>query len=208
MSTEPFCRLKEDVIVQQDIKKSKFITYLMAISTEDEAKEKLKEIRKLHPKAAHHCSAFRCEEITRSSDDGEPSSSAGLPILTVLQGHHLDHVLCVVVRYFGGTLLGVGGLIQAYSSSTALAVNAAVLLYPQRILEYQLRFPYAQINPVESSLEATDLIVDRQYDDQVSYTVKSQNQHLEAKLIESTNGKINVSFIRTYNEYREVNHDR
>ncbi|HEY8971071.1 MAG TPA: YigZ family protein, partial [Puia sp.] len=96
---------------------SKFIGYAIPVSSVDEFKEKLNEVKKLHPKATHHCFAYRLGldgNVFRVSDDGEPSGSAGRPILGQIDSKELVNVLVVVVRYFGGTLLGVPGLINAY----------------------------------------------------------------------------------------------
>ncbi|NLW15317.1 MAG: YigZ family protein, partial [Erysipelothrix sp.] len=126
-----FKTIEEEVIVEQEINKSKFITYLSPISSEDEAKEYLRAIKKDHPKAAHHCSAYVVGEIERSNDDGEPASSAGLPMLQVLRGNELHNVIAVVVRYFGGIKLGVGGLIRAYGSSVTQSIEASQILNPK-----------------------------------------------------------------------------
>ena len=145
--------IESDVLVEQEITKSKFLTYLSPIDSEDEAKEILKAIKKEHPKAAHHCSAYVVGEIERSNDDGEPSSSAGLPMLQVLRGNNLTGVIAVVVRYFGGIKLGVGGLIRAYGSSVTQAIEASTILYPSDVYTMTLNFPYEFTNEVEMHKE-------------------------------------------------------
>src|SRR6202012_3709606 len=105
---------------------SKFIGYACPVKTVDEFKDRLNEIKKEHPKATHHCFAYRLGldgNTFRVSDDGEPSGSAGRPILGQLDSKELVNVLVVVVRYFGGTLLGVPGLINAYKTATAMALE-------------------------------------------------------------------------------------
>ncbi len=163
--------IEDRVIAEQIINKSKFISYLVPIQSEEEGKEVLRSIKKEHSKATHHCSALRVGEIERSNDDGEPASSAGLPMLQVLRGNKLQNVIAVVVRYFGGIELGVGGLIRAYGSSVTLAIQDAVCLSPQRVYKYRITFPYDTINEIETVLTGQAEIVDRNYDDLVHYDV-------------------------------------
>ena len=116
--------IKEPIIHEIDIKKSRFITYLIPIQTEEEFNEQLAAIRKKHYKATHHCQAFILNadsSIQRMSDDGEPSGTAGVPMLEVLKRNNLTYIMAVTVRYFGGTKLGAGGLIRAYSTSVSEA---------------------------------------------------------------------------------------
>lgn len=190
--------IQTEVVVSQDIQKSKFIAYLCPIQSEADAKLRLQQIKKEHPKAAHHCSAFVIGDISRSNDDGEPASSAGMPMLQVLQGHDLDGVLAVVVRYFGGILLGVGGLIRAYGSSVTQAVQAAQLWIGKKVYHYQLRFKYAFINDVENHLQHHGIILDREYSEDVVYNVDiTDPQALEA-LNDLTRGTITIQYIREY----------
>ena len=117
--------IKEDNQHEVEIKKSRFICFLKRIETEEEAKAFIQQIKKEHWKANHNCSAFVLgdhHEIQRSSDDGEPSGTAGVPMLEVLKKNDLINVCAVVTRYFGGTKLGAGGLIRAYSGSVAQAI--------------------------------------------------------------------------------------
>lgn len=110
------------------IEKSRFICTLKKVSSEEEAAEKLKEIKKEFSDANHNCSAYLIGEngeFQRFSDDGEPSGTAGIPILEVLRKRHLHNVLAVVTRYFGGVKLGAGGLIRAYGKSISEAIDAA-----------------------------------------------------------------------------------
>lgn len=116
---------------EQDIKKSRFISRIIPVQTEEDANQALDQIRALESKANHNCFAFILgdhQEIQRASDDGEPSGTAGAPILEVLKREHLTNVLVIVTRYFGGIKLGAGGLIRAYGSSTSLVVQDADLV--------------------------------------------------------------------------------
>lgn len=135
-------RILEDCSSTIEIKKSKFITYLHRTNDELEAKEYLRLIKKEHPQANHHCSAMIIGSIVRSNDDGEPSQTAGHPMLDVLLHHEMQDILAVVVRYFGGTKLGTGGLVRAYSSSVQEALNKATLTESQMVSRYRIFFPY------------------------------------------------------------------
>lgn len=108
-------------------KKSEFIGYIAPCKTEEEALSFIEEIRKLHRKATHNCYAYilRDNNIGRHSDDGEPSGTAGAPMFEVLKKEELTDVCCVVTRYFGGVLLGAGGLVRAYTNGVKVAVEAA-----------------------------------------------------------------------------------
>ncbi|WP_240915976.1 YigZ family protein [Erysipelothrix sp. HDW6C] len=167
--------IAKNVVTEQEIIKSKFITYLAPIATEEAGKLFLKSIKKEHPKASHHCSAFIVGDIERSNDDGEPASSAGLPMLQVLRGNKMQGVIAVVVRYFGGTELGVGGLIRAYGSSVTQAIQAAEILYPQRVFTYAVTFPYEFINDVEVLVADIGEVIDRHYDALVRYDIRVTN---------------------------------
>lgn len=110
-----------------EIKKSRFIADLGRISTEEEAKVFVAQIIAREPKATHHCWAYLLgdhDDVQRESDNGEPSGTAGVPILTVLQRNHLHNTIAVVTRYFGGIKLGAGGLIRAYSNATSTGIEA------------------------------------------------------------------------------------
>jgi uncharacterized YigZ family protein len=130
---------------------SKFIGYACPVKNVEECKEKLNAIKKEHPKATHHCFAYRIGldgNIHRVSDDGEPSGTAGRPILGQIDSKMTVNVLVVVVRYFGGTLLGVPGLINAYRSAAALALQMTPLVQRQVERECVVQFDYTQINEI------------------------------------------------------------
>lgn len=130
---------------------SRFIAYAFPITGVDDFKKRLKELKEEHPKAAHHCFAYRIGtdgNNFRASDDGEPSGSAGKPILGQMDSKGLTNVAVVVVRYFGGTLLGVPGLINAYKTSTSLALQLAPILQKPVLVEFELNFDYTLMNDV------------------------------------------------------------
>jgi uncharacterized YigZ family protein len=132
-------------------KGSKFMAFAWPVSNEEEIKAIIASLKKEHHSARHHCFAWKLgtEEITvRANDDGEPSSSAGKPILGQLQSFDVTNVLIVVVRYFGGKLLGVGGLINAYRSAAQDALNNAEIITKIITKKFLLKFTYKEMNEV------------------------------------------------------------
>lgn len=130
---------------------STFIGYVCPIASVDEFKERLNDIKKEHPKATHHCFAYRIGldgNTFRVSDAGEPSGTAGRPILGQIDSKGLVNVLVVVVRYFGGTLLGVPGLINAYKSAAALALQTTPLVQKPVETEFVVQFDYTRMNDI------------------------------------------------------------
>lgn len=130
---------------------SKFIAYTFPVADTNQFKERLAEIKKEHPKAAHHCFAYRLGldgNNFRVSDDGEPSGSAGRPILGQIDSKQMTNVLIVVVRYFGGTLLGVPGLINAYKTVASLALQVTPMVQKPVEINYALQFDYTIMNEV------------------------------------------------------------
>lgn len=146
---------KESVAEYKD-RGSRFIAYAFPIRSVEEFKERLGQLKDEHPKAVHHCFAYRLGtdgNQFRASDDGEPSGSAGRPILGQIDSRELVDVAVVVVRYFGGTLLGVPGLINAYKNCTALALQTVPLVQRPVVLPYRLQFDYTLMNPVMTLLK-------------------------------------------------------
>src|ERR1700744_5491706 len=130
---------------------SKFIGYTFPVKSIADCTDRLNQIKSEHPKATHHCFAYRLGldgNTFRVSDDGEPSGSAGRPILGQLDSKELVNVLVVVVRYFGGTLLGVPGLIQAYRSAASMALQMTPMVQRSVEKEYRVQFNYTQVGEV------------------------------------------------------------
>ncbi|CAM1343282.1 IMPACT family protein [Tenacibaculum amylolyticum] len=131
---------------------SKFFGYAFPVQTEEDIKQRLEELRKLHHTARHHCYAWQLgtENIRfRANDDGEPNNSAGQPIYGQIQAFDVTNVLIVSVRYFGGTKLGVGGLINAYKTSAQLALEASEIIEKTIDIHYKLTFGYDMMNKVQ-----------------------------------------------------------
>jgi len=130
----------------------------------------------------------------RANDDGEPSYTAGKPILGQIQSHDITNVLIVVVRYFGGTLLGVSGLIQAYKNSAVEAIKSASIIEKQILFTYEIKFPYIQLNEVMKLLKQLDCQIQKQQFDtdcEISFSIrKSKSELCEEKLKKITNLKL------------------
>lgn len=144
---------------------SRFIAYAFPLADTGAFKLRLAEIKKEHPKAAHHCFAYRIGldgTNFRVSDDGEPSGSAGRPILGQVDSKQLTNVLIIVVRYFGGTLLGVPGLIHAYKSAAASALDATAVVQKPVLIQYRLQFDYTLMNEVMKIVKQFNCVVAKQ----------------------------------------------
>lgn len=141
---------------------SRFQGYAFYVKDPAQFKERLQAIKDLHPKASHHCYAYRIGyhgELWRSSDNGEPSGTAGRPILGQLESHQLLFAAVVVVRYFGGTLLGVPGLINAYRTAAQMALENASVYEKSILREYELQFDYTLLNEVMRQVKRRQLTV-------------------------------------------------
>ena len=191
--------IRQDGQAQEEIKKSRFICHAKRVYSEEEARDFIAAIKKEHYKATHNCSAFivgEKSEIKRTSDDGEPSGTAGVPMLGVMENHQLTNVCFVVTRYFGGIKLGAGGLIRAYAGSVSLAIKEIGLIEIKEQAGLRLKMSYSQYQNFDNFLKAEDLIeFDTEFTDLVATTIyidKQEKEPLEQKLIEFFNGKIQI----------------
>ena len=144
---------------------SKFIAYAFPITSVNEFKLRLAEIKKEHPKATHHCFAYRLgldKNNYRVSDNGEPSGSAGKPILGQIDSKQLTNVLVIVVRYFGGTQLGIPGLITAYKTTAAFALQTTAIVQKPVLHHFKLQFDYTQMNEVMMLVRQFDCVIEKQ----------------------------------------------
>lgn len=146
-------------------KGSRFIAFAYPINTTEDFKTYRARLKKEHPKANHHCFAYRLGvdgTNFRMSDDGEPSGSAGRPILGQIDSNKLANVLIIVVRYFGGTLLGVPGLINAYKTAAALTLQQSSIIQKPVLISYRIQFDYMVMNDVMKLLKQYDCIIVKQ----------------------------------------------
>lgn len=159
--------LENKVTHKITIEKSEFIAVITPIKSTDETALVLKDIKKAYPKANHYCSAYVLDNTQGSNDDGEPSGTAGVPILEILNGHQLKNVYAVVVRYFGGIKLGAGGLIRAYAKTTKEALYQASYLKKEITKNYTITFSYDKINVIDAIFN--DYIVHKTFLTDVAY---------------------------------------
>ena len=192
-----FRTIREGGQVQEEIKKSRFICHAKRIYSEEEARDFITSIKKEHYKATHNCSAFiigERSEIKRTSDDGEPSGTAGVPMLGVLENHNLTNVCVVVTRYFGGIKLGAGGLIRAYAGSVALAVKEIGIIEIKEQAGIQIQMTYAQYQEYGNFLKDHNLMeIETNFTDKVETMIfvdKENKEHIKSELIEFYNGKV------------------
>ncbi|GAB3930533.1 IMPACT family protein [Mucilaginibacter myungsuensis] len=184
-------------------KGSKFLSYAYPIRTDAEVKPLIEKLKNEHPKANHHCWAMRLSpdrSVFRVNDDGEPSGTAGRPILNVLLSKNITNVLVVVVRYFGGTLLGVPGLINAYKTSAEMALAESKVIEQTLQDVYTVSFGYLQMNEVMKVIKDAQLnVIKQDFDNNCSITIairKMQVNPVLAKL-ESIDG-LSAKFDHTF----------
>lgn len=186
-------RLKEEFSHTIIIEKSEFICYLGRAFTEIEAREFIQKIRKEHRDATHCCTAFvlgERNEIMRSNDDGEPTGTAGSPMLDALCKSGLTNCCACVVRYFGGIKLGAGGLIRAYSKSVSEAIHLAPKVETVLMNRYTCTFSYDWVNKLDFFMKDNCDILDKTYDVDVTYTFLTKDLNYHDKLIEYSNGQL------------------
>lgn len=162
--------IKEKSISELEIQKSKFITVLYPIHNIEEVKEALLEAKKEFPNATHYCYAYILDQNERCSDDGEPSKTAGMPMLNVLKMQDYQHILAIVVRYFGGIKLGAGGLVRAYTKAmtTALENIIPVSLIPGN--RYEISFSYEQLKDIDHLLKNV-IIKEKNFGEAIRYQI-------------------------------------
>ncbi|MGE5629505.1 MAG: YigZ family protein [Caulobacteraceae bacterium] len=182
-------------------KKSKFISYAQPVYTEDEALSFLSSIRKKHYDATHNCYAYVLGEsmnIQRSSDDGEPSGTAGVPILEVMKKEGITNSIIIVTRYFGGIMLGAGGLIRAYTEGAANGVKAAGTVKVQPFSVYDITIDYSFLSKLQYEIQKSNYIIEAaDYLEVVKLrllTEAAQGDSLTADLAQWTNGSAIVSY--------------
>lgn len=165
MTPDYYITIEKPSIAEFKDRGSRFIGFAFPVAHVNEFKERLAMVKKEHPKATHHCFAYRIGldgATFRVSDDGEPSGSAGRPILGQIDSKQVTNVLIIVARYFGGTLLGVPGLINAYKTAATLALQVTPLVQKPVLLYYRVQFDYTQMNDVMMICKQFDCLVMKQ----------------------------------------------
>ncbi|MBO0471894.1 YigZ family protein [Enterococcus sp. DIV0242_7C1] len=206
---ERYFTIHSDGESEIEVKKSRFICALKRVYSEEEAKAFIAEKKKEHWKANHNCSAFIIgdnSDIQRSSDDGEPSGTAGVPMLEVLKKKELINVVAVVTRYFGGTKLGTGGLIRAYSHAVSQALTDIGLVEGKLQQEIRLQISYPNLGKVQNFMEhSLYTLKETLYAEKVEVIClidEAKIEQFEAEIIEQLNGQ--VTFVKGECSYHEI----
>jgi len=176
-------------------KNSKFYSYAFPINTEDDVKPCIDQLKKQHTGAGHFCYAYQfgtTQVSYRTNDDGEPSNSAGMPIYGQIQSYDVTNILIVVVRYFGGTKLGVGGLISAYRSGAQLALEASRIVEKTIDINYVISFDYKNMNKVMRIIKEKNL------------TITNQILELDCKVFISVRKKETKAVVEAFKAIYEV----
>ena len=194
-----FITIKENSYDEFVEKKSTFITHLVRVTSEEEAREFIQKMKKKHYDATHVCSCYVVgdnNEITRANDDGEPSGTAGAPMLDVLVKHEIKNVCATVIRYFGGTKLGTGGLVRAYGGGVINALKNATLVERKDALEIRLELDYSLNGKIEYEIEKTNFIVNNlEYTDKIIYTIyvmEEDYDSFQSWIANLTNGQFKI----------------
>lgn len=198
-----FISIKKNVETEIIVKKSKFICNLIKVESQKEAEECIKKIKKKYYDARHNCVSYRVIEdeqiVEKSSDDGEPSGTAGGPMLNILQKNNLCNVLVIVTRYFGGILLGTGGLVRAYSDATFEAINLAEKIEECIGLEAEVELDYNNLETFKYYCKKSDIYIkDYEYSEKIICKIQLEECNKE-RLIDDFNTKkvnlINLKFL-------------
>lgn len=187
-------------------KGSKFHAYAFPVANEEEAQQKLAAIRKSHPKARHFCTALRLHvdaSMERSNDDGEPSGTAGKPILGQLVKNNITNVLVIVVRYFGGTKLGIPGLIEAYKTSTANAIDPSNIVERVLFVPVEVTLPYDNFPAFLNFCKQRDIrVFDETFAEDVTIVLGFRKSYAEKAVTEALHQFTNMDF-ETLKEYEK-----
>ena len=202
MTLKPYKTLLTRASDEFIINKSRFIGYGAPAASEEEALGFLADVRSAHKDASHHCYAYIIGAnmgVMRYSDDGEPGGTAGMPIIEVMKARQITNACVVVVRYFGGVLLGAGGLTRAYSQGAATAINAAGVGEVSPTRRYLMEVPYPMLGRVEYLLKSLPVIVeDKQFPDAIVMTliVRARDDEVFLSAVTSgTDGRIEPIFM-------------
>ena len=194
-----FITIKEDSYDEFVEKKSTFITHLIRINSEEEARDFIQKMKKKHYDATHVCSCYVVgdnNEITRANDDGEPSGTAGAPMLDVLVKNNIKNVCATVIRYYGGTKLGTGGLVRAYGGGVINALKNATLVERKDAFEIKLEIDYSLNGKIEYKIDKTNFIVNNiDYTDKLIYTIYVMQEdfnNFETWIANLTNGQFKI----------------
>ncbi|AXF56320.1 YigZ family protein [Salicibibacter kimchii] len=197
---QSYYTIKNDGKYEQAIKKSRFIAHMRRVQGEDEAKAFIAKIKHEHPTATHNCSAYVLgmgNETQKANDDGEPSGTAGVPMLNVLIKQELKNTAVVVTRYFGGIKLGAGGLIRAYGNSVTEAINHIGIVQRQPMQKYSVTIAYELLGKIENELrESPYILVSTDYGTHVTIQVAvnmNDKEIFEEWIVNTSNNRVTVA---------------
>lgn len=180
--------IKENVKNIIEINRSTFITELLKVQSVEEVNNYIKEIKNKYKDATHYCYAYIIDDIRKSSDDGEPGGTAGVPMMEVLLKNNLNNILCVVIRYFGGIKLGSGGLVRAYSKSVVEVLNKSHLLTQVDGYRIEIDVEYEKQKELEHLIN--DYTFFKEYSEKVKYTIDIDKERLSLLEQKNINYKI------------------
>ncbi len=199
--------IKKTVSSELVINKSEFINFLVPVSSIEDVNATLYKLRKKYPDANHHCFAYvigKNQEIQKYSDDGEPSKTAGLPMIEVLKKQELTNILAISIRYFGGIKLGAGGLVRAYTKSVSETIKEVEFTSLAKYTHMNIIIPFDFIGKVEKYLRDNFTLIDTKYTDQVSYTIELLSSDIKSMnffLTEQTKGVVQTEIINEFEKY-------
>ena len=169
-----FQSIENESIAEIIVKKSKFIATLYEANSKDEAEKILQNVRKKYFDAKHHCYAYIIEKIEKCSDDGEQSGTAGAPLLALLKSANIKNVIIIVTRYFGGILLGTGGLVRAYTESAKNAIENAKIVYKDYGIQFEIEVSYNNLKEIQFICKNLDIsIIKIEYQENVKLILES-----------------------------------
>lgn len=166
-----------DSVSTMIINKSKFICHLYCVNSIEEIQKRQEQVKQKYKGATHHCYAYILENQKRCSDDKEPSGTAGMPILGVLESHHLNHVLCIVTRYFGGIKLGAGGLVRAYTKAVTSCLENTDIVNLELGKIIEIEFEYNEAKYIEHIVEKN--VIQKNFSEHIYYQISISNLEFE-----------------------------
>lgn len=202
---EEFITILNDETAEIVEKKSKFIANLIHVESIEEAESKIKEVKKKYHDARHNCVAYRVSEggqiLEKSSDDGEPSGTAGGPMLNILQKNNLCNLVVIVTRYFGGILLGTGGLVRAYSEATQQAIEKSTKIIKARGVEIEVGLDYSNLEIFKYYCKNNDInIKSINYSDNITLKMEMEKNRKNIFLEDIETKKLNVQYFQVVEE--------
>ena len=202
---DEFVTIKEKATAEIVEKKSKFIANIFPITTQEEAEKYLDFIKKQHFSARHNCYAYRVVSneriVERASDDGEPSGTAGAPILNILNKNNLCNILVIVTRYFGGILLGTGGLVRCYSDATIKAIEEAEKFKSCKGFEMNVSTKYSEFETFKYYCKKNNInIINSEYNENINIKIELNEESKNKLLQDFENKKVNLESLKILSE--------